>query len=352
MKSMKSTVKTMVAALALLGAPLGSAARADDLLINGAGATFPAPLYTKWFSDYKKAHADMSFNYQAIGSGGGIKQITERTVDFGASDAPLTDEQLAKAAGLLHIPTVMGAVVVTYNVPGLSALKLTPDALAGIFLGKITRWNDPAIASANGAAKLPDSAIVVIHRSDGSGTSAIFTDYLSKVSADWSSQVGHATSVKWPVGLGGKGNDGVTGLVKQTPGSIGYVELAYARQNKLPVSLLKNQAGAFVEPTMTSTSAAAAGVEIPEDFRVSITNAAGKTAYPIASFTYILIYKDQQDARKGQAVGKFLWWAIHDGQKTAPSLDYAPLPGPVVKKVEARLKTLTAEGKPILASSE
>jgi phosphate transport system substrate-binding protein len=349
MKSMRT--KMTLAALGLVAAA-SAAVAADELLINGAGATFPAPLYSKWFSDYNKKLPELKFNYQAIGSGGGIKQITEHTVDFGASDAPLTDEQLTKAAGLLHIPTVMGAVTVTFNVPGVTALKLTPEALAGIFLGKVTRWNDPEIARPNASAKLPDSAIVVIHRSDGSGTSAIFTDYLAKVSPDWASTVGHATSVKWPVGLGGKGNDGVTGLVKQTPGSVGYVELAYARQNKLPVAALKNAAGAFVEPTMTSTSAAAAGVEIPEDFRVSITNAAGKTAYPIASFTYLLIYKDQTDSKKGQAVGKFLWWAIHDGQKAAPALDYAPLPLPVVKKVEAKLKTITAEGKPVLASSQ
>jgi phosphate transport system substrate-binding protein len=336
-----------------VAAALASTARADDdLLINGAGATFPAPLYSKWFSDYNKLHPNLKFNYQAIGSGGGIKQITEKTVDFGASDAPLTDEQLAKAPGLLHIPTVMGAVVVTFNLPGVAALKLTPEAIAGVYLGKITKWNDPALAKNNPSAKLPDSAITVIHRSDGSGTSAIFTDYLSKVSPEWQSQVGHATSVKWPVGLGGKGNDGVTGLVKQTPGSIGYVELAYARQNKLPVCSIKNQEGAFVEPSMSSTSAAAAGVEIPDDFRVSITNAKGKTAYPIASFTYILVYKDQQDARKGQAIGNFLWWAIHDGQKSAPPLDYAPLPLPVVKKVEAKLKTVTAEGKPVIASTQ
>jgi phosphate transport system substrate-binding protein len=344
-------LKTILAVLGLTAGLGAGAALADDLLINGAGATFPFPLYSKWFSDYNKAHSDLKFNYQSIGSGGGIKQITERTVDFGASDAPLTDEQLTKAAGLLHIPTVMGAVVVTYNVPGVSALKLSSEALTGIFLGKITRWNDPAIAAPNAGVKLPDSAITVVHRSDGSGTSAIFTDFLAKVSPDWSTQVGHATSVKWPVGLGGKGNEGVTGLVKQTPGSIGYIELAYARQNKLPFASLKNKDGAFVEPSMASTSAAAAGVEIPDDFRVSITNASGKTAYPIASFTYILVYKDQTDSKKGEAIARFLWWAIHDGQKAAPALDYAPLPAPVVKKVEAKLKTLTVEGKPVLATA-
>jgi phosphate transport system substrate-binding protein len=344
--------KTILAALGLTAAMAATGVADDSLLINGAGATFPAPLYSKWFSDYNKLHPDLKFNYQSIGSGGGIKQITERTVDFGASDAPLTDEQLTKANGLLHIPTVMGAVVVTYNLPAVTSLRLTPDVVAGIFLGKITKWNDPAIAKINGAAKLPDSAIAVVHRSDGSGTSAIFTDYLSKVSPDWQTQVGHATSVKWPVGLGGKGNEGVTGLIKQTPGSLGYVELAYARHNNLPAAAIQNKEGAFVEATMTSTSAAAAGVEIPDDFRVSITNASGKTAYPIASFTYILVFKDQADGRKGQAVTRFLWWAIHDGQKAAPALDYAPLPAPVIKKVEAKLKTMTAEGKPVIASAQ
>jgi phosphate transport system substrate-binding protein len=343
--------RTILLSLLLAGSVAGAAAAADSLLINGAGATFPFPLYSKLFSDYNKLHPELKFNYQSIGSGGGIKQITEKVVDFGASDAPLTDEQLTKAPGLVHVPTVMGAVVVTYNLQGVPALKLTPDALAGIFLGKVQKWNDPAIAAVNAGVKLPDSAIAVVHRSDGSGTSAIFTDYLSKVSAEWQSKVGHATSVKWPVGLGGKGNEGVTGLVKQTPGAIGYVELAYAKQNKLPVSSLKNHDGAFVEPSIASTSAAAAGVEMPADFRVSITDARGKTAYPIASFTYILVYKDQKDAAKGEALVKFLWWATHDGQKSAPALDYAPLPDAVVKKVEGTLKGLTIDGKSVLAST-
>jgi phosphate transport system substrate-binding protein len=329
----------------------GAVSAADALLINGAGATFPFPLYSKLFSDYNKLHPELKFNYQSIGSGGGIKQITERVVDFGASDAPLTDEQLTKAPGLVHIPTVLGAVVVTYNLPGAGPVRLTPDALAAIYLGKIQKWNDPALAAANPGAKLPDTAIAVVHRSDGSGTSAIFTDYLSKVSPEWKDKVGHATSVKWPVGLGGKGNEGVTGLVKQTPGAIGYVELAYAKQNKLPTAALKNHEGNFVEPTIASTSAAAAGVELPADFRVSITDARGKDAYPIASFTYILVYKDQKDAQKGEALVKFLWWGIHEGQKAAPALDYAPLPAPVVKKVEAALKTLTVDGKSVLASA-
>jgi phosphate transport system substrate-binding protein len=337
--------------LFLAGTTTGAAAAADALLINGAGATFPFPLYSKLFSDYNKLYPNLKFNYQSIGSGGGIKQITERVVDFGASDAPLTDEQLAKAAGLVHIPTVLGAVVITYNLPGAPAIKLTPEALAGIYLGKIQKWSDPAIAASNPGAKLPDSAIAVVHRSDGSGTSAIFTDYLSKVSSEWSSKVGHATSVKWPTGLGGKGNEGVTGMVKQTPGAIGYVELAYAKQNKLPTAALRNHDGAFVAPSIASTSTAAAGVEMPADFRVSITDARGKDAYPIASFTYILVYKDQKDAAKGEALVKFLWWATHEGQKSAPGLDYAPLPPAVVKKVEATLKALTVDGKPVLAAA-
>jgi phosphate transport system substrate-binding protein len=343
--------RTALLTLFLAGTATGAAAAADALLINGAGATFPFPLYSKLFSDYNKLHPNLKFNYQSIGSGGGIKQITEKVVDFGASDAPLTGEQLAKAQGLVHIPTVLGAVVITYNLPGAPSIKLTPEALAGIYLGKIQKWNDPAIAGVNPGAKLPDSAIAVVHRSDGSGTSAIFTDYLSKISPEWSTKVGHATSVKWPTGLGGKGNEGVTGLVKQTPGAVGYVELAYAKQNKLPTAALKNHDGAFVVPSIASTSTAAAGVEMPADFRVSITDARGKDAYPIASFTYILVYKDQKDAAKGEALVKFLWWATHDGQKSAPGLDYAPLPPAVVKKVEATLKALTVDGKPVLAAA-
>jgi phosphate transport system substrate-binding protein len=342
---------TAVFSLLATAGLVGAVWAADALLINGAGATFPFPLYSKLFSDYNKLHPELKFNYQSIGSGGGIKQITEKVVDFGASDAPLTDEQLTRAPGLVHIPTVMGAVVVTYNLPGLGTVKLTPDALAGIFLGKIQKWNDPTLAAVNPGLKLPDTSIAVVHRSDGSGTSAIFTDYLSKVSPEWQGKVGHATSVKWPVGLGGKGNEGVTGLVKQTPGAIGYVELAYAKQNKLPTAALKNHEGTFVEPTIASTSAAAAGVEIPADFRVSITDAKGKDAYPLASFTYILVYKDQKDPGKGEALVKFLWWAVHEGQKAAPALDYAPLPGPVVKKVEGALKALTVDGKSVLASA-
>jgi phosphate transport system substrate-binding protein len=339
----------ITAAVAL--AVAGPALAADALLVNGAGATFPFPLYSKWFSEYGKLHADLRFNYQSIGSGGGIQQITNGTVDFGASDAPMTDEELAKAPHVLHIPTVLGAVVVTHNAP-ISGLRLTPDALAGIFLGKIQRWDDPALAAVNPGLKLPPSPIVVVHRSDGSGTTSIFTDYLAKVSPEWKEKVGAGKSVKWPAGLGAKGNEGVTGLVKQTPGAVGYVELAYANQNKLAMAELRNHDGAFVKPTIESTSAAAAGVKMPDDFRVSITDASGKDAYPMASFTYLLVPKDQKDAAKGRALVQFLAWAVHDGQRYAAPLDYAPLPASVVEKVSAKLRTLTVQGKPVdLASS-
>jgi phosphate transport system substrate-binding protein len=323
-----------------------TASAADRLLVNGAGATFPFPLYSKWFSEYNKLHPDIQFNYQSIGSGGGIQQITNRTVDFGASDAPMKDEQLAAAPGIVHIPTVLGAVVVTYHAP-IQTLRLTPELLSGIFLGKIAKWNDPAIAKVNPGEKLPDTDIAVIHRSDGSGTTNIFTDYLSKVSPEWKGKVGASTSVRWPAGLGAKGNEGVTGLVKQTPGAIGYVELAYANQNKLPMAELQNKAGVFVKPTIAGTSVAAAGITMPDDFRVSITNADGKDAYPMASFTYILMPQDQQDPAKAKALVSFLWWAVHDGERYAEPLDYAPLPKAVVAKVEAKLKSFTARGKPV-----
>lgn len=336
--------KTVIALAALL--LTAGAARADSLLINGAGATFPAPLYTKWFAEYHRLHPELAFNYQAIGSGGGIQQITNGTVDFGASDAPLSDEQIAKIPDIVHIPTVLGAVVVTYNAP-VKSLKLTPEALADIFLGKIAKWNDPVLEKLNPGVKLPDTAITVAHRSDGSGTSYGFTDYLSKVSPEWAQQVGKGTSVKWPVGLGGKGNDGVTGLVKQNPGAIGYVELAYANQNKLPLAKLRNKDGHYLLPTLASTSASAAGVAMPPDYRVSITNASGKEAWPIASFTYLLVHKDQSDQKKGEALVKFLWWATHQGQKDAAPLDYAPLPTKVVHMVEKTIKSLTVQGKPV-----
>lgn len=331
-----------VAALALAG----TASAADSLLVNGAGATFPFPLYSKWFSEYQKLNPSMHFNYQSIGSGGGIQQITRGTVDFGASDAPMTDEELARAPSLVHVPTVLGAVVVTYNAP-VAGLKLTPETLAGIFLGKIARWNDPALAKVNPGVKLPDADIAVVHRSDGSGTTAIFTDYLTKVSPEWKAAVGAGKSVRWPTGLGAKGNEGVTGIVKQTPGAVGYVELAYANQNKLPMAELQNHDGVFVKPSIEGTSAAAAGVELPADFRVSITDARGKTAYPIASFTYLLVPKDLADGAKGKALVEFLWWAVHDGQKYAQPLDYAPLPTAVVEKVSTKIKGFTVQGKPV-----
>ncbi len=336
----------------LLAVLISGAALASPVLINGAGATFPFPIYSKWFSDYNKLHPDVQINYQSIGSGGGIKQITEKTVDFGASDAPMSDEEMAKAPGIQHIPTVMGAVVIIYNVPGLKDLRLTPETLAGIFLGKITKWNDPALAKENAHAKLPDLGISVAHRSDGSGTTYTFTDYLSKAAPEWKAGPGTGKSVSWPKGLGGKGNEGVTGLVKQTEGGIGYVELAYANQNKLPVAELKNHDGYWVKPTLEAVSEAAAGTPMPDDFRVSITDEPGKGSWPIATFTYLLVYRDQADATKGDAILRFIWWAVHDGQKTAPSLDYAPLPHKVVQKVEQTLKKMKVAGKAVLASAK
>jgi phosphate transport system substrate-binding protein len=335
--------KLLAVALLAVGT---TAAAAEPLLVNGAGATFPNPLYSKWFSEYAKLHPDIHFNYQSIGSGGGIQQFTAGTVDFGASDAPMKDEQIAAAADVVHIPTVMGAVVVTYNA-SVASLRLTPGVLADIFLGKITRWNDPALLKINPGVKLPDEAISVAHRSDGSGTTYVFTNYLSKVSAEWKEKVGNSTSVKWPVGLGGKGNEGVTGLVKQTPGAIGYVELAYANQNKLPLAELQNRDGVFVKPTLASTSEAAAGVEMPADYRVSITDAKGKGAWPLAAFTYLLVHRDAKDARKGVALVQFLWWATHQGQAFAAPLDYAPLPKAVVEMVSKTIKELKVEGKPV-----
>ena len=341
-------MKKLVAGIALAVACVALAG--GSLLVTGAGATFPFPLYSKWFSDYNKLHPDLKFNYQSIGSGGGIKQITDKTVDFGASDAPMTDEELARAPGLVHVPTVLGAVVVTYQAP-VEGLRLTPEALAAVFLGKITRWNDPALARDNPGAKLPDTAMVVVHRSDGSGTTSIFTDYLAKVSPEWKAKVGAGKSVKWPTGLGAKGNEGVTGLVKSTPGAIGYVELAYANQNKLAMATLRNRDGSWVKPSLQGTSEAAAGVALPADYRVSITDAPGKGAYPLASFTYLLVYKDQPDAAKGEALVRFLWWSIHEGQAAAAPLDYAPLPGAVVAKVERTLQALTVQGRPVHLAS-
>ena len=333
---MKRLAGMLVVVLALAGVLWAESA----LSINGAGATFPNPMYSKWFDEYHKKNANLQINYQPIGSGGGIKQITEGTVDFGATDGPMNDDQLKAfqdkhGFGILHFPTVLGAAVPTYNIPGVDAsLNFTPDALAGIFLGKITKWNDPAIAGANKGVNLPANDIVVVHRADGSGTTYIWTDYLSKVSDEWKTKVGKGTSVNWPVGLGGKGNEGVTGSIKNTPNSIGYVELIYAETNKIPYGNVKNAAGVFVKASLTAVSAAAAGAakEMPEDFRVSITNAPGKPAYPISSFTWLLIPEKFSDAAKRDAIKGFLKWALADGQGYAENLSYAKLPKEVVAK--------------------
>jgi len=308
----------------------------ETVMLTGAGATFPYPIYSKWFSDYNKIHPDIQINYQSIGSGAGIRQLLSGTVDFGASDAPMNDEQLGQAkTKILHFPTVLGAVVPTYNILGVSQeLNFPGEVLAGIYLGRITKWNDPEIIKYNEGVNLPAQDIVVVHRSDGSGTSYVWTDYLSKVFIEWGTKVGRNTSVNWPVGLGGKGNEGVAGLVKQTPGAIGYVELIYAVQNKLPYGRVRNAAGVFVKGDLAGVTAAAAGYAtvMPEDFRISITNAPGETAYPIASFTYLLIPTKIQDANKKEIIKGFLAWMLHDGQKEAEPLSYAPLPKEVVAK--------------------
>jgi phosphate transport system substrate-binding protein len=318
---------------------LGFSANASaQMMINGAGATFPYPIYSKWFDEYAKVDPSVRFNYQSIGSGGGQKQILAQTVDFGASDGPMSDENLSKAPGkILHLPTVAGAIVITYNLPGNPALKLDGETIADIFLGKIKKWNDPKIAASNPGAKLPDNEIVVVHRSDGSGTTFIFTDYLSKVSGEWKQKAGNNTSVNWPTGIGGKGNEGVSGQVKQTPGAIGYVELIYAIQNKMPYAVVKNSAGQFVKPTIESVTAALATAEIPDDFRFSMTNAPGKEAYPIAGATWLLVYQQQRDAAKGKKLVEFLKWAAKDGEKMAKDLQYAPLPDTLQQRVLARL---------------
>ena len=311
--------------------------------LTGAGATFPNPIYQKWFSEYSKAHSDVQINYQSIGSGGGIRQVLNGTVDFGASDGPMTDEQLSQSkTKILHIPTVMGAVVPAYNVPGVSGeIKFTPEVLAGIYLQKITNWNDPAIAKVNPGVNFPNQSIIVIYRSDGSGTTFIFTDYLSKVSKDWSNIVGKGTSVKWPVGMGGKGNEGVAGQVRQLPGSIGYVELIYAVQNKITYGSVRNAAGNFVTASLDGvTEAAASAKAMPADFRVSITNAPGKTAYPISSFTWLLIPTPAKDPKKGKIIADFLDWMVTDGQKMTSQLSYAPLPESVAEKVKAAIKQI------------
>jgi phosphate transport system substrate-binding protein len=320
---------------------------AAQTTLNGAGATFPYPIYSKWFSEYHKVHSDAQINYQSIGSGGGIRQVTEATVDFGASDMPMTDEQLNEAqtklnTKVLNLPSVLGAVVPAYNIPGVSGeVKFTPDALAGIFLGKITKWNDKAITSVNPGMNLPDKDIIVVHRSDGSGTTFIWTDYLSKVDSDWKTRVGSGTSVKWPIGLGGKGNEGVAGSIRQLQGSIGYVELIYAVQNNITYGSVRNAAGVFLRASLEGVTAAAASApKMPADFRVSITNAPGKDAYPISSFTWLLIPQQSKDASKGKILADFLNWMVTDGQKMTNALSYAPLPDSVVQKEKEAIKTI------------
>ena len=311
--------------------------------LNGAGATFPYPIYSKWFNEYHKIHGDVQINYQSIGSGGGIRQVTAGTVDFGASDGPMTDQQLAEAKfKIFHIPTVLGAVVPAYNVPGVQAeLKFSPGTISGIFLGKINKWNDNAIAADNPGVKLPDRSIIVVHRSDGSGTTYIFTDYLSKVSSDWKDQVGKGTSVRWPVGLGGKGNEGVAGMIRQMEGGFGYIELIYAVQNKIPFGAVKNSSGSWIKANLDSTTAAGGSVKnMPDDFRVSITNPPGKDAYPIASFTWLLVPAQFKDAAKGKVVVDFLAWMLDQGEPMASQLDYAPLPNNVKDKLRGRIKEI------------
>jgi phosphate transport system substrate-binding protein len=309
--------------------------------LNGAGATFPYPIYSKWFSEYHKLHPDVQINYQPIGSGGGIRQVTAGTVDFGASDMPMTDKQLQDAkTKILNLPTVLGAVVPAYNVPGVTGeVKFTAEILAGIFLGRISKWNDKAITSANAGVNFPDKDIIVVHRSDGSGTSFIWTDYLSKVSPDWKSQVGSDTSVKWPIGMGGKGNEGVSGMIRQLPGSVGYVELIYALQNNIPYGSVRNSSGAYVKASLASVTAAAASApKMPADFRVSITNPPGRDAYPISSFTWLLIPAQSKNPANGKILADFLSWMLTEGQSMTSSLSYAPLPENVVAKVKETIK--------------
>jgi phosphate transport system substrate-binding protein len=331
------TLKLMACALVLC-------VMASAQSLNGAGATFPNPIYQKWFTEYSSSHSGVQINYQSLGSGAGIRQVTAGTVDFGASDGPMTDEQLAQCPEkILHIPTVLGADVPAYNIPGVKQeLKFTPELLAGIFLGKINNWNDPAIAQVNPGVKFPNQAIVVVHRSDGSGTTYVFTDYLSKISPEWNSTVGKGTSVKWPVGLGGKGNEGVAGTIRQIDGSIGYVELIYAVQNDISYGVVRNKRGNFVKASLETitAAAAAAAANMPDDYRVSITDPDGKDAYPIASFTWLLIPQQSKDATKGKVLHDFLVWMLKNGEHDATTLSYAPLPKEVVRKLQATIGTI------------
>lgn len=353
---MRTTVQVAIAALAaaLTAAPL---AAQSEVRLTGAGATFPYPIYSKWVLEYSRARAHVEINYQSIGSGGGIRQFVDRTVDFGATDGPMADSQIAAVRGnVLHIPTVLGAVVPAYSLPAVTQqLRFTPDVLAGIFLGQITRWNDPRLGAANPGVSLPNQDIVVVHRSDGSGTTYVWTDYLSKVSPEWQRRVGFATSVNWPVGLGGRGNEGVASTVRRTPGAIGYVELVYAVQNRISYGLVRNRAGQFVDATLASTTAAAAAAVAAladdTDFRVSITDPAGADAYPIASFTWILIPREMTDAARGRTLLEFLWWATHEGQRHATELGYAALPARAVQLIENRLRQVTIGGRPGLPAN-
>jgi phosphate transport system substrate-binding protein len=329
-------------------------AATQAMSLTGAGATFPNPLYTKWFAEYKTL-TGVEINYQPIGSGGGISQITEGTVDFGASDGIMTDEQQAKAEAahgpLLHIPMTSGAVAIVYNLEGVASeqLRLAPDVLADIYLKKITRWNDARITSINPGLSLPDEDIAVVHRSDGSGTTFIFTNYLSKISNDWKTQVGNATSVEWPGDIGGQGNAGVAGQVQQISGSIGYVELAYALQNNIPYALLQNASGNYIAPTLEATTKAAEGITLPDDMKVMITNSSNPEAYPICGFTWILAYVNQTDQARGTTLVNMLWWAIHDGQQYATGLDYAPLSAGAVAKAENEIRSIQYQGQPLLS---
>lgn len=344
---MKTIVKKLSrvavgAALVLAAQPSLVVNTAQAQLINGAGSSFDNPAFMLWKEAYAKINPEVQINYQSVGSGAGIKQLTAQTVDFGASDAPMTDEQMSKAPGkILHIPVVAGAVAITYNLPGDLKLKFDGPTLASIFMGEITKWNDPKIAALNPGAELPDTSIIVVHRSDSSGTTFIFTDYLSTISHDWATKLGKNVSVNWPTGVGGKGSEGVSGQVKQLPGAIGYVELAYARQNKMPIAELKNAADKFVSPSPESVSKAMSTATIPDDFRFSMVNAPGDESYPIAGASWALLYEKQTNARKGKAVVGFLKWCVTEGQKLSPTLDYAPLPDSVQQRAVKLLESVT-----------
>lgn len=347
----------LLAASLLFGACSGrpGAMRPGDMSrVLGVGASFPDPLYQKWLYEYGKINDNIRIDYQSLGSGAGIKQISKRVIDFGATDIPMSDEELEQAPGkLLHLPTALGAVVITYNLPGVEKpLRLSPAVLANIFLGEIKRWNDVRLKAENPDVTLPAQDLTVVHRSDGSGTSAVFTEYLAKVSPAWKENIGAGIAPNWPVGLGGKGNQGVSGQIKQTPHTIGYVEYAYAAQNKLPIALLQNRAGNFVRPTLEAVTAAASASNAAGDLRASLTDAPGAEAYPISSFTYILVYQDQKDAAKGKALVDFLWWAVHDGRRFVEALHYAPLPPETVARVEEQLNSMTAGGKPLARSEQ